>query len=214
MVTSSPSRIQTVPSPRSTSQRHLAHGSRSIRAGTLVRIVSSLPAVAAPSAMSRLSPRAHLLQTQPRLLDSSLIELGVDELVAPAELGDQGLLDLTGVDVPAELRRAAPGGRRLPFQPQSRVDRLESAHDLASAGGDDHATQVSAATDHALADAGELHGTAGVDAVGARAILARHLTDPRVDAEFPQRRSDQIRHLLEACVGALGWLRIRVRPGD
>ena len=43
IVTSRPSRIQTVPSPSTTSQCHELHGSRSILAGMRVRIVCTAP---------------------------------------------------------------------------------------------------------------------------------------------------------------------------
>ena len=47
MVTSSPSRIQTVPRPTTMSQCHRAHGSRSIRAGmsVVIRFSSTAPAM-------------------------------------------------------------------------------------------------------------------------------------------------------------------------
>src|SRR3954469_1370547 len=142
IVTSSPSRIQTVPSPRRTSQCHLAHGSRYSRAGTLVLIVSLFPlvlAVAAPSAMARLSPRGRLSQTPSRSFHRLLVEFGVDELVGLGQLGDQRFLDLTRVDRPAELRGDIPRGGRIPFQFQGRVDGHERSRDLAASRGDDHA---------------------------------------------------------------------------
>ena len=55
MVTSSPSRIQTVPRPMTTSQCHLAQGNRSILAGmsVVMRPVSTVrPTSASPSRVS------------------------------------------------------------------------------------------------------------------------------------------------------------------
>ena len=53
IVTSSPSRIQTIPSPITTRQWKLDHGSRSSRAGIRVSIVLNRPesAVASPASM-------------------------------------------------------------------------------------------------------------------------------------------------------------------
>jgi hypothetical protein len=51
IVTSRPSRIHTAPSPMTTSQCHLAHGRRSMRAGMSVSIVRSLTGPAATAAI-------------------------------------------------------------------------------------------------------------------------------------------------------------------
>ena len=54
------------------------------------------------------------------------------------------------------------------------------------------------AGDQPLADADQLRAPAGVDAPGARAVLARDLTHPRVDAQPAERGGEHLGHLPEA----------------
>ena len=61
---------------------------------------------------------------------------------------------------------------------------------------------VGAAGHDPLADPGQLHGAAGVHAVAAGAVLARHLTHPRVHPEPLKRPCEARRGALEALVDA------------
>src|SRR5262245_6082065 len=63
-----------------------------------------------------------LLQTAGRPQHGYLVELGVDELVAPGELGDECLLELAAIDLAVELLRDAAGRRGVPVELERPVD--------------------------------------------------------------------------------------------
>jgi hypothetical protein len=73
---------------------------------------------------------------------------------------------------------------------------------------------VRAASHHPLTDPGQLHGAAGVHAVAARAVLARHLAHAGVDAHVRERPREPPRRALEARVDAGARLVVRHRVPD
>ena len=84
---------------------------------------------------------------------------------------------------------------------------------LGAVADDDRRAEQRGAAHEPLGGADQLHAPARVDAVGARAVLARHLADAGVDAEAcasaPASRSPSVR---EAVMGADD--RIVERPDD
>ena len=120
------------------------------------------------------------------------VELGVDQLEAAPELGDDRLLDLVE-GRPGDLVGDAADRLGIPVELERLVGGLERLAQHLRAVDDEHAADVRAARDQALADPGQLRPPAGVDAPGPRAVLARHLADPGVDAELPQGLGDDRR---------------------
>jgi pimeloyl-ACP methyl ester carboxylesterase len=129
------------------------------------------------------------------------VERAGHELIEGAVLGHQRVAGL----LPAGSRGLVldrSDRRRIPTEPERGVDGLQHpAHPLGALD-HEHDARVRAARHHALADPRELSPAAGVHAPAPRAVLARHLAHPRVQAEARERPAHQRRLGLEAVVYA------------
>ena len=115
--------------------------------------------------------------------------------------GDDGGLD--GVERDArDLLVDGAGGGGVPGELERGVDVVEDRADARAVADDDRGAEQRAAADEPLGGADQLHPPARVDAVGARAVLARHLAHARVDAERAQRARQPLALGGEALVGA------------
>ncbi len=146
---------------------------------------------------------------RPRQLQRRLVQLRGHQLVQRRVLG----LDGIGHVLPADARDLVghgAGGLGPPVQRQGPVDRHQHVVHPLGAVHHHHAAHVGGARDQPLAHPHQLALPAGVHAVRTRAVLARHLTHPRVDAQRRERAHHQARGHVEP----LGHTRARVIVGD
>ena len=115
---------------------------------------------------------------------------------------------------PGHLAGHVAGGGRGPVEPERLVDRDEHVADTGGALDHDHAAHVGGAADQPLADARELELAARAQAVGARAVLPRHLAHPRVHPESREGAGQQAGGGLEAPVDAAPRRGLGHRVGD
>ena len=78
-------------------------------------------------------------------------------------------------------------GGLLPLEVEGGVDVAQDGPDARAVADDHRRAEQRGAAHEPLGRADQLHAPARVDAVGARAVLARHLADARVDAEALER---------------------------
>ena len=103
---------------------------------------------------------------------------------------------------PATSSSTAPAVVGVPGELERGVDVVEDRADAGAVADDDRGAEQGAAADEPLGGADQLHPPARVDAVGARAVLARDLAHARVDAERAQRARQPLALGGEALVGA------------